>query len=553
MKVIAALDADLDTTPLGTVSRLAEPLGDETVLRMTVRRLARAQRLQSIYVLVPPDQSARVTTLLEGTPAQVRQHETGSPPHTRLVSVARKWSLDGWRGGIGGAAAMDEYTHTRLLAGLAQQEQAGAVLCVPPAAALIDPELADAMIEYFCTAAEDMRMTFTLAPPGLSGTVFQTGLLQEMAEKNIPPGWTMSYKPDAPATDLTMRKCCFQAPEALRHSSGRMIADTGASLERIQRCLAEHAEPSAETVGRWLIAQARTYVPRLPREVEIELTTEDQLGATVLRPRGRRVGRRGPLDEEVVRRLGRELATYDDARVVLGGFGEPLLHPGLDRCLAGLRDAGVYGIALRTNGLALDDDNIETLIRHRVDVVSVSVDTANRDTYAALNGVDAQETVIGNLDRLVAAREGRPEAHPPRAPEVCPLVVAEMVKCRETLPEMEAFFDGWVRKLGWAVLTGYNDYGGRLEDRAVIDMTPPQRTACRRIQTRCLVTANADVLVCDQDFSVESTDGMAGSLLDATLEELWHGAAFRRVREAHAQGIPGTTHLCDRCCEWHRP
>ncbi len=550
MKVIAALVADLDTTCLGTASRAAERVGDDTVLGMTVRRLARAKRLQGVYVLIPTAQHARAAELLEGTPALLRQHEAGAAPFEQLVRVARKWSLDGWRGGIGGTTALDEYAYPRLLAGLAKQESADAVLCVPAASPLVDPQLADAMIDHFCTVSDEMRMTFALAPPGLTGTIFQADLLQEMADKNIPPGWTMSYKPDSPSVDLATRKCCFQASEAVRHAVGRMIADTRASLERIRRCLAAHPDPDAETVGRWLIAQETEFVPELLREVEIELTTEDQLASTSLRPRGSRVGQRGPLDVDVIRRVAGELAGYDDSLVVLGGFGEPLLHPALDDILGALRDAGVYGIALRTNGIALTDDAIEVLIAHHVDVVSVTLDATTPETYAKVHGSDAFERIVGNIERLISAREGKPANRLQRPPTVAPLVVPEMMKCPETLREMEAFFDGWIRKAGWAVVVGYDHYGGRLENRSVVDMAPPDRTPCRRIGTRCLVTATADVLICDQDFAAERP---AGNLTQATLGEIWRGVAFTAARDAHARGGYKDVRFCDQCREWHRP
>lgn len=550
MKVIAALDADLEQTPLGTASRLAEPVGDDSVLGMTVRRLARSKHLQGVYVLVPADQFERAAALLEGTPAKLRQHEAGAAPFNRLIRVARKWSLDGWRGGIGGAAAMDEYTHPRLLAQLARRESADAVFVLPPACPLVDPVLADAMIEHFRTVADEMRMTFTLAPPGLAGTIFRTGLLEELAEKNIPPGWTLSYKPDAPSIDLTMRKCCYQASEALRHSAGRLVADTSSSLDRVRRCLAAHRDGDAETVGRWIIDEEGRHVPALPREVEIELTTEDQLTGTMLRPRGAAVGRRGPIDVGMVRRVAQELSGRDDSLVVVGGFGEPLLHPAFEDVLHALRDSGVYGVDVRTQGTGLTDPVIEALIRNQVDVVSVTLDAMSPATYAQVHGSDAYSTVVGNIERLVSARDGKLPGGATRPPSVAPLVVPEFIKCRETLAEMEAFFDGWIRKVGWAVVQGYNHYGHRLEDRSVVDMTPPRRTACRRILARCLVTAAADVLLCDQDYAA---DRPAGNLAEATLAEIWRGSSFTAAREAHARGRHQEVRLCDRCEEWHRP
>jgi hypothetical protein len=210
-------------------------------------------------------------------------------------------------------------------------------------------------------------------------------------------------------------------------------------------------------------------------------------------------------------------------------------------------------VALRTNGIALTDETIEAIVRHHVDVVSVTLDAANPDTYAKVHGSDAFDTVVRNIERLVSAREGKPADGPGRPPTVAPLVVAELVKCRETLPEMDVFFDGWIRKVGWAVLVGYNHYGGRLEDRSVVDMTPPHRTACRRIHTRCLVTAAADVLLCDQDFAAESPASGSGGLGRATLGEIWRGSVFSAARDAHARGAYEDLRLCGRCQEWHRP
>ena len=126
----------------------------------------------------------------------------------------------------------------------------------------------------------------------------------------------------------------------------------------------------------------------------------------------------------------------------------------------------------------------------------------------------------------------------------------EFIKCRETLAELDAFYDGWIRRVGWALVTGYNHHGGRLPDRAVADMSPPTRMACRRIRSRCLVTAAADVLVCDQDFAAQRP---AGNLHTGALRDIWHGAAWTAARAAHARGAYDDVELCGPCQEWHRP
>ncbi|UCG17553.1 MAG: radical SAM protein [Phycisphaerales bacterium] len=551
MKVIAAIEVDLHRTPLGTAPRFAEQIGGQTVLARTVTRVARAKRLDGVFVLCPDDQESQCRSLLSGRPATLRSHSAGPPPYRPLVRVVRKWALDSWRGGMGGSAVIDEYTHTAVLASLAAAEKADAVAVVPGPCPLIDPGLIDTLVEHFGSVSDDTLMTFMQTPPGLSPVIFQSGLLAELARQGIPPGWTMSYKPDRPETDLASRKCACNAPQALRHACGRFIADTDRATETIRAYLADHPEPpssngaaAAEHVGQWAINRQSRYVPPLPRELEIELTTQDSLASKAgveLRPVVPPDRQRGPINPDLVRRLARELAVMDDTLVVLGGFGDPLLHPRFTDILAYLRQAGIYGIAVRTGGARLADASIAALVEHEVDVVTVLLDAWTPQRYRELHGGDL-EPVIEAMDRLARARQEHDQP--------APLVVPEMVKAVPTVDEMEAFFDGWLRKHGWATIVGYSRYGGALPDRCVIDMSPPLRCPCRRINTRCTVLADGGVIACDQDFAAARP---VGSLLDSSLGEVWTGPKMTDLRAHHAAGRYDADPLCAACSEWHRP
>jgi len=51
--IVAAICANLEVTPLGTRSRLAQPLDGVPILRRTVDRVLRSKRLEGVAVLVP--------------------------------------------------------------------------------------------------------------------------------------------------------------------------------------------------------------------------------------------------------------------------------------------------------------------------------------------------------------------------------------------------------------------------------------------------------------------------------------------------------------------
>lgn len=541
MKLVGLIDADLEMTPLGTRSRLADELCGVALLRRTISQLAACRGLDALLVFCPEAQRHRVAQLLAGLPAQVRARQLPPPPYRGLVRVARKWSLDGWRGGLGGSTALDEYVDPALAALAAQAEQADGVAVFAPGGALLDPELVDAMLAHARAHVEDSKLTFAQAPPGLLPTIFHADLCVQLAEKRVPAGWVLAYRPDDPSIDLVFRPCNFPVPQAVRYASGRLCADTARSWRTLERFIQADLR-SAEAIGAQLLAETRR-VEDLPREVEIELTTADPLADTKLRPRGARVPWRGPIAPELVSRLARELAERDDdALVVLGGFGDPLLHPEFSNVVAGLRAAGIYGITVNTTGQQLDDACRHALLAARVDAVVFQLDAWHEGTYAELSGGADLNRARHNLLELAAARAAQPQVEP--------IIVPQLTKCLANVEELDAFYDGWMRSQGCASIAGFSHFANRLPDLTVIDMAPPQRIPCRRLFSRCVVLADGSVVACDQDFTGEL---ILGNLNDQPLHAIWTGDAAETLRNQHRSGeLPGDL-PCGACREWHRP
>jgi len=554
MKVIAAIQVDLSMTPLGTVSRLGMELAGSPILQHTVRRVERIETLSGIYVLCPEPQVAACRDLVAGSRAEVVPFAAGVPPWQSLVQTARKWSLDGWRGGVGGSTSYDEFTDCRLLARLLEIHPCDAVLSVPAAAPLLSPQLATGMIQLLEATSDDSRMIFTQAPPGLTGLLMQEDLVRELASQNIPIGWVFTYKPDAPQKDAIFLPCCYELPPDLRYASGRLIADTERSLRRVAALVAEGVSDDPAAVGRWLRSRDESHLEARPHEVEIELTTDDPYPDALLRPRGPRVPARGPIPVDMVQRIAVEMSEDDDALIVLGGFGDPLRHPQFADVLAAIRRAAggaprrcPLGICVRTTGVDLTDEVIEQLIEHRVDVLHVSLDAWTPELYGRLQSPSdpsraSLESVRARLDRLSQQRQQRQT--------VAPLIVPDFTKSRDNMHEMDAFYDGWVRHHGAVSITGACHYAGQCDDRSVIRMTPPMRGSCRRLNHRCMVLADGTVTACDQDFRGAHP---IGHLAESSLAEVWRGETMQRLRRAHTEGKFDEHPLCAACDEWHRP
>jgi hypothetical protein len=552
MRIVAAIQADLEETPLGTRSRLADELAGESVLRRTVKRVCHATLLDGVHVLCPARQRERCEAVLRGSAATVRPYDAEPAPWGSLVQAARKWSLDGWRGGIGGTTYFDEFTDVALLRALLHEVKADVVFSLPPAAPLIDPGLIDRMIEHRRAMGDDIRLTFTQAPPGLAGILLDTSLVSQLAEKNVPLGWLFSYKPDNPHKDLIFQPCCYEIPAELRHAGGRLCADTERSTERLETLLREDGGTDLESVGRWLSNRENAFIEPLPREVEIELTTDDPYPSAALRPRGACVENRGPIQPSIFQQVAGEVARYDDALVVLGGFGDPLRHPQFATILQSIshmrrEGAGPYGVAVRTAAADLNDELIEVLLSNEVDVLSVILDAWSPGLYGRLQSPEdpsraSLEAVIKRLDSLSELREKRRT--------IKPILVPEMTKAAENVHELDDFHDGWLRRAGAVNVVGHSHYARQCEDHGVIPMAPSHRSSCRRIRSRCLILADGRLAMCDQDFNGRHAVGRIG---EESFEDLWRNAAFETVREAHRSGRFDPTALCAACDEWHRP
>lgn len=543
MKTVAVIQVDLEHSPLGTASRLADDLQGVPVLTRTLRRAAAARRLDEIVVTCPAAQHDKVRRLAADCRVSVLKFD--GPPHAAsdTVRVARKWALDSWRGGLGNTCFFDEHTHPALCLEIVKESRADAVVTLAPGAPLIDPQMIDDMVACFEDQIEMTKLVFAQAPPGLAATVFSPVLLEEVARVGMSPGWVNSYRPEQPQRDMINVPACFRPPLAVQTARGRLTSDTRRGFEHLTKLLAgANGDFSAVEVVRKFAEITASEPEPCPTEVQIELTTEDQLPDTLLRPRGKIVPQRGPLDLEVLQRLLADLCQYDDVRVVLGGFGEPLLHPDFEAVLRHCREAGVFGLAVRTNGLAMDDRAIQAMLDFDVDVVQVFVDAADADGYHQVQGFDGWDTVVRNITAFDKMRRA--------AGKINPVLAASLTKARETFAALEPFYGRWLNFSGWAVIEGYSHHAGLLPDRRVMSMAPPQRLPCRQLHNRCTVLSNGLVVGCDRDFR---GGYIVGDLNEQSLLQIWHDDRMANLRAAHRRADYSIHPMCAACEDWHRP
>ncbi len=547
MKLVAALVADFESTFLGGRSRLLRPLGDSTVLGHALRRLARVEGVAQRVLCVRPRDAAPAQAALAasgvGDRVELLPIDAGRRPRRELFRSARKWNLASWRGGPLSATWFDEYVEPTCVAQIMDACDAAAVLIADGHQPLLDPAIGHAMLSHFRNNEKEARLVFTQAPPGLAGVLLTRSAIGDLLERQIPLGILLGYRPEMPQGDPITRVACLQLPAHIAQTQARFVADTQRASNLIEQAVGELGpDADASAICLWTRGADRDRAGSLPLEVEIELTTDDPLPETILRPRGPRVPRRCIENLDALARVAAELATLDDRLVFLGGLGDPLLHPQFAEVLGIVRRAGICGLGVATTGAALSDSAFEALFEHRVDLVQVLLDAHGRETYARVHRRDAYDAVMANIARIEAARRERVRPQP--------LILCSLTRHQETIGELEPFFDHWTRAAGTALISPYRTFGGRLPADSLISVTPPVRQPCRRLSHRLVLLADGTVRACDERIDDSIVLGYWNA---QSLSEIWTGPELAKLRARHASGDLREIPQCTACDQWFRP
>jgi hypothetical protein len=556
-RVLGVVVCNFERSAIGTRSRLNDRWNEHTVLAEVVERLSRVRGIGEIALLVPPDQMTQAQRLQSLGP-RVHIHElTRRPaPIDARVRIGRAWNLLAWRGGAGQWTVFDEEYHPAAIAQAAAAAFDGKgaehILIVHSHGVFLDVDITAALVRHHLHKNHELRFTYTPAAPGLSGMVLRADIVQEMAEKAVLPWQLLGYDPHAPTFDTLIREACMQVDPALSKIPNRFCVDTDRSWDLCQ----ELAGRSFSSAAAMCLAAARAVAPGVtdcsrvhpwPREVEIELTSErlipalpDMLSGHSI-PTSRGEGRAAPRSMAHWCDWLRRQRVCDDLLLTLGGLGDPLLaEGGIMDVLQVARAAGALSLCVQTDLAGGDVAGLLAAIGEGlVDVVSVTMYGHTPEIYAKVAGADLHAVVMKNLERLAEATRTRGGI---------PLVVPRLLKVRETIPEMEAFFDFWLERCGWAVIDGPTDFAGAAEFRGVVDMAPPKRKPCRRLWDRMLIRADGRGGTCDQDVHGKLA---TGSISTMTIPEMW--AALQRLRNEHAAGRWNDINPCKSCREWHRP
>jgi radical SAM protein with 4Fe4S-binding SPASM domain len=539
MKIVALLS--MLHEPPGRPDSATRRFRGEAPLAWALYRLGRSKRIAESAVICWQDQAGAVAPIIDEMKARTLPPlPRCALPHLDGVSAARRWA-DGWRGGLLETCEFDRGFHGTRTKEILDESQADAVMLIDPSAGLVDPDLIDALIEH-AEAHPEVDMCFSQAAPGLSGVLLRKPLVQQLAAGGSHPGTLLVYRPDLPMRDPVTAASCAPVATGLARTLHRFTLDCERQIDRIAGATVhlngQLISTEAEQLLRLLDATPAAWA--LPRELVLELTVR-RISRPIFSPVSHAKIERADLTLQIAKTVFEEMAAADDARIIFAGTGDPILHPEFSAIVQCAHQAGISAIAVESDLLGLDSQQIERLADLPLDVVSVNLPAISARTYQAIMGMDGLTQAMENLARLIHRRQSQGRG--------TPLIVPTFVKTAANLAEMEAWYDHWLRCLGCSVIAGPPDFAGQIPDVSLVQMEPPRRRGCARIARRLTVLCDGQVVSCEQDFLARQALGRIG---ENSIESIWTDG-MAALRRDHADGQWQRQALCRACKDWHRP
>ncbi len=247
-------------------------------------------------------------------------------------------------------------------------------------------------------------------------------------------------------------------------------------------------------------------------------------------------------------------------RVLLGGFGESLLHPDYIDMVKAIKEQGPE-VYFFTNAIALRREIAEGLVEAGLDQMCISIGGATKETHAFVRGADTFDKVIENLRVLNQYKSANGKKHPS--------VSFNVVAMNSVLPEIESIIELaselhveslWMPHLvaqqkelmdesPWSRVEEAKRYFEAAEKKAHelgVELHLPVLDECvgdcLSFFQEVYVTWDGKVLSCPFERFV------LGDLASHTMDEIWNGPGYLKVRKEYFER--GIKEVCPNCSKW---
>ncbi|BAY23373.1 radical SAM domain-containing protein [Calothrix sp. NIES-2100] len=257
---------------------------------------------------------------------------------------------------------------------------------------------------------------------------------------------------------------------------------------------------------------------------------------------------------EMMQKLAKECGEAKIS-ILIGSIEEPILHPQLVEFIQLCRQQGVPRVHITTNGQLLDQTCSQALLEAGLTSIDISIDAATSDTYRKVRGADFNR-VISNVLNFINLQE--------QLNIDCEIRTSFVRNKDVTIEEEQQFREYWLSKINSIFilnLAEYKENNMRLETMNQTGNITLQyyrqkaggRWPCLFPFTEITVLPDGKIYYCIETLfrlGFENNIENLGNYNEQTLESIWCGDLFNKLRQDLILNQLENRHICKNCDTW---
>ena len=239
----------------------------------------------------------------------------------------------------------------------------------------------------------------------------------------------------------------------------------------------------------------------------------------------------GMMDIDLFKNIIDQAVEGGTKAITLASRGEPTLHPKLGEMLE-YCSGKFFELKINTNGTRLNDKLIHQILKSGVTDMVFSIDSFTKNEYESIRVQGVFETVLNNVKRFKEIRE---KFYPNSRCAIRVSGVKVNVK-----QDPDRFKDFWKEYVDHVVMVEMENRWDTYHNPKDIMATG----ACNYLWERMYVWYDGLCNPCDADYKSELS---VGTIKNQSIQDIWNGEKFTKLREMHSNNKRNKVYPCDRC------
>jgi MoaA/NifB/PqqE/SkfB family radical SAM enzyme len=232
-----------------------------------------------------------------------------------------------------------------------------------------------------------------------------------------------------------------------------------------------------------------------------------------------------------------ELSAHQESTLVIGGLGEPSVHPHLGEMLDQLKKRQIKNTMFSTNGSLLRFFSPEQILTWNIQTIVVSIDGLDSESYSQIRIGGNYDGLRECLHNLYCARKS--------LKKVFPIIeIRHVIFPNETAAQLRKFQRHWLK---YADTVKYNFV---VPSFSTIEFPTEELRRCREIRRTLYVRWDGRVPLCGYQYLYSEAESL-GTIDNYSIEELFKHPRLQDLRELHSHKDFSNFDFCRYCVFTH--